>query len=285
LISNFLTFDIEEWYHANYDDVDINKYKSTNTNLENSVNRLLDICDKNNVKSTCFILGNLAKEKPNIVKNIYNQGHEVASHSFAHRLVYTMKPNEFQEDLRISCDILEQITGEKVLGFRAPSWSIKEEQLDWFYDILAEQGLIYSSSVYPAYTYLYGIENFPQYPHRPIVNGKEKQILEIPQSVTRVLGKDLGFAGGFYLRFFPKWFIKKTIENKNRDGKSIFLYLHPREIEKKQEKIELNMLENFIHYHGIKNCEKKLTSLVEIFSDSFIRMDEFVIDNSNKVGE
>jgi polysaccharide deacetylase family protein (PEP-CTERM system associated) len=276
MTNNFLTFDIEEWYHANYDDVDVNKYKGTKTSLENSVNQLLNICENNGVKSTCFILGNLAKEKPHIVKNIYNQGHEVASHSFAHKLVYTMKPSEFKEDLRISCDTLEQITGTKVLGFRAPSWSIKQEQLDWFYDILSEQGLIYSSSVYPAYTYLYGIENFPQYPHRPIVNGKEKSILEIPQSVTKVLGKDLGFAGGFYLRFFPKWFIKNIIKNKNTHGQSVFIYLHPREIELNQEKIDLKALENFIHYHGIKNCEKKLTSLVENFSSTFVRMDEFV---------
>lgn len=276
LTKNFLTFDIEEWYHANYEGVDINKYISKGTNLENSVNKLLDICEKNSVKSTCFILGNLAKEKPHIIKNIYERGHEIASHSFGHKLVYTMKAAEFKEDLRISCDILEQITGKEVLGFRAPSWSIKQEQLDWFYDILFEQGLIYSSSVYPAYTYLYGIKNFPQYPHNPVIHGKEKPILEIPQSVTQILGKELGFAGGFYLRFFPKWFIEKTIKNKNKNKNSVFIYLHPREIEKKQEKIELNMLENFIHYYGIKRCEKKLSSLIEVFSDSFIRMDEFV---------
>lgn len=278
MINNFLTFDIEEWYHANYDDVDVTKYKGINTNLESSVNQLLNICENNGVKSTCFILGNLAKEKPHIVKNIYNQGHEVASHSYAHRLVYTMKPNEFKEDLRISCDILEQITGDKVLGFRAPSWSIKQEQLDWFYDILLEQGLIYSSSVYPAHTYLYGINNFPQYPHNPIVNGKEKQILEIPQSVTKIFGKDLGFAGGFYLRFFHEWFIKNRIKNKNRQEQSVFVYLHPREIEINQEKINLKALENFIHYHGINNCERKLTNLIEYFSNSFIRMDKFVIE-------
>jgi len=275
LSNNFLTFDIEEWYHANYDDVDIQKYQNKASNLENSVDTLLGICKKNNVKSTCFILGSVAKEKPKMVKKIFDMGHEIASHSFAHKLVYTMKPNEFKEDLRISCDILEQITGKKVLGFRAPSWSIKQEQLEWFYDILAEQGLIYSSSVYPAYTYLYGIENFPQYPHKPIVDGNQKTILEIPQSVTKVLGKEVGFAGGFYLRFFPEWFIKSCIKNKNKNNQSVFIYLHPREIEKKQQKIDLKALENFIHYHGIENCEKKLTSLVEIFSDSFVRMDEY----------
>ena len=276
MTNNFLTFDIEEWYHANYDDVDVNRYRQNTTNLENSVNRLLSICEDNNVKSTCFILGSVAKEKPQIVKEIFNKGHEVASHSFAHKLVYTMTPSEFKEDLRISCDILEQITGTKILGFRAPSWSIKQEQLEWFYDVLSEQGLIYSSSVYPAHTYLYGIEDFPQYPHKPIINGEKKEILEIPQSVVKLLGKDLGFAGGFYLRFFPKWFIENRIKYNNNNNKSVFLYLHPREIEINQKKIELKMLEQFIHYYGINSCEKKLEKLVNAFNSTFIRMDEFV---------
>lgn len=136
--------------------------------------------------------------------------------------------------------------------------------------------LIYSPSVY---TYLYEIENFPQYPHRRIVNRNEKSIFEIPQSVTKVLEKDLDFTGGFYLRSFLKWFIKKIIKNKNIDRKSVFLYLHPRKIEKEQDKMELKMLKNFIHYHGIKNCEKKLTSLIENFSISFTRMDDFLKSN------
>lgn len=278
MVNNFLTFDIEEWYHANYEDIDIGKYNKKSSNLENSVNQLLNICENNDVKSTCFILGSVANAKPNIVKEIFNRGHEVASHGNAHKLVYTMTAKEFKEDLRISCDILEQITGAKVLGFRAPSWSIKEEQLEWFYDVLSEQGLKYSSSVYPAHTYLYGISDFPQYPHNPIVNGKQKKILEIPQSVVKILGKDLGFAGGFYLRFFPKWFILNRIKNKNKNKQSVFLYLHPREIELNQEKIKLKTLENFIHYHGINSCEKKLTDLVNDFSKTFMRMDEYAID-------
>lgn len=90
--------------------------------------------------------------------------------------------------------------------------------------------LIYSSFVYPVHSYWYGIENFPKYPHRRIVNQNEKSIFEIAQSVTKVLEKDLDFTGRFYLKFFLKWFIKKIIENKNIYGKSVFLYLHPRKI-------------------------------------------------------
>jgi polysaccharide deacetylase family protein (PEP-CTERM system associated) len=284
LINNFLTFDIEEWYHANYSDNLVDKYKNKETNLSDSILKMLDMCDKHNVKSTCFILGSVAKEKPQIVKDIFSRGHEVASHSFAHKLVYTMTPNEFKEDLKISCDILEQITGTKVLGFRAPSWSIKQEQLDWFYDILEEQGLIYSSSVYPAHTYLYGISDFPQHAHNPIVNGKQKLILEIPQSVIKVLNKDVGFAGGFYLRFFPEWFVDSMIMHKNKNNQEVFLYLHPREIEPDEEsmKIKLKFPENLIHYYGLNSVYNKLSNLTEKHSSSIITMQKFAIEYSKK---
>lgn len=274
-MNNFLTFDIEEWYHANYDSISTEQYKNTSTNLESNVDRLIDLCDTYNVKSTCFILGELADCKKQIVRKLHQAGHEIASHSYAHKLVYTMAPLEFKEDLKKSCDALEQITGEKVLGFRAPSWSVKKENLEWYYEILAEQGLIYSSSVYPSYTYLYGVPGFPQKPHFPIIQGRTMDILEIPQSVIGFGGKKVGFAGGFYLRFFPKWFIELMVRSKNYNGQPVFIYLHPREIDKNQEKLDLKGLEKFIHYHGINSCEKKLEKLINSFSSSFIKMDEF----------
>lgn len=275
MVSNFLTFDIEEWYHANYDSVSTEKHKNSSTNLESNIDRIIDLCAAHNVKSTCFVLGELADCKPRIVQKLHQAGHEIASHSYAHRLVYTMTPSEFKEDLRKSCDALEQITGEKILGFRAPSWSVKRENLEWFYEILAEQGLIYSSSVYPAYTYLYGIPGFSQKPHFPIIQGKQMGILEIPQSVIGFGEKKVGFAGGFYLRFFPKWFIEMMIKSKNNNAQPVFIYLHPREIDINQPVLKLKGLEKFIHYHGINSCENKLEGLIEEFSSTFLRMDEY----------
>lgn len=282
-MNNFLTFDIEEWYHANYDSISTEQYKNTTTNLESNVDKLIDLCGHYNVKSTCFILGELADSKPQIVRKLYQSGHEIASHSYAHKLVYTMTPLEFKQDLKKSCDALEQITGEKVLGFRAPSWSVKKENLEWFYEVLAEQGLMYSSSVYPAYTYLYGVPGFPQKPHFPVIQGRKMDILEIPQSVIGFGGKKVGFAGGFYLRFFPKWFIKKAIDLKNKDGYPVFIYLHPRELDINQEKLDLKGLEKFIHYHGINSCKKKLTNLIGNYRTTFSRIDEFLQNMDKKI--
>jgi len=176
MIPNFLTFDIEEWYNANYKSVDLSNYSGENTNLEKNVDRLLEICDEFGIKSTCFIVGEIAKNKPQIVKKIHDQGHEVASHSFNHRLVYQMKPGDFEKDLEISLDTLEQIIGEKVIGFRAPSWSVNKETLSWFYPILHKHGILYSSSVFPGKTFLYGVPGFPQKIHRPKVDDNTQDV-------------------------------------------------------------------------------------------------------------
>lgn len=270
-VNNFLTFDIEEWYHANYDSVVIDDHHPKETNLSSLVSRLIDICDEYNIKATFFVLGCVAKDKNDIVKKLFNSGHEIASHGFSHRLVYSMTPNEFKRDVQVSCDILEEITGKKVSGFRAPSWSVKKEQLSWYYDILGELGLSYSSSVYPGYTYLYGINDFPPYPHYPIVDNGKSSIIEIPQSVVEIFRRKIGFSGGFYLRLLPIYLVKRVMKKRS----NVFVYLHPREIDKNQEKLKLGIFENFIHYYGINSCEKKLISIIDSFSKTFTRMDEF----------
>lgn len=268
---NFLTFDIEEWFHANYDGIDPSAYDLQSTNLEANVDRLIDICAAYNVKATCFVLGDIAMHKPHVVKRLFESGHEIASHGSSHRLVYSMTPDEFHADIKTSSDRLEQITGSKVVGFRAPSWSLKPHTLKWFYEILAEERFIYSSSVYPAKHPLFGIPDFPRIPHYPL----SQNILEIPQSMMNLFGNSVGYAGGGFLRFFPTWLIKREIEIKNRRGEPVFIYLHPREIDIHQPRLELKGFDKFFHYHGIAGCEKKLVDLLKTFQPGFIRMDEY----------
>jgi polysaccharide deacetylase family protein (PEP-CTERM system associated) len=272
MVNNFLTFDIEEWYHANYDGVNLFEYDCSVTNLERNVDRLIEICDIYNVKSTCFILGDVAKTKPNIIKKLFDAGHEIASHGRSHKLIHPMTPAEFHADLITSKDQLEQIIGQKVVGFRAPSWSVRKETLPWFYEILAQEGFLYSSSVYPGKNSLFGIDNFPQIPHYP----SSYPILEIPQSVINIFGNHVGYAGGGYLRFFPTWLIKQVIRGKNREGKSVFIYLHPREIDVGGPKLKLGLVDGYFHYQGIVGVEKKLDVLLDNFQKSFLRMDRYV---------
>jgi polysaccharide deacetylase family protein (PEP-CTERM system associated) len=268
---NFLTFDIEEWFHANYDGIDSSSYDARTTDLEANVDRLIAICDAFQVKSTCFILGDVARDKPHIVRKLFAAGHEIASHGSSHKLIHPMTPDEFHADIQASSDLLEQIIGEKVVGFRAPSWSVKRDTLPWFYEILAHEGFLYSSSVYPAKNTLFGIPDFPDTPHYPTT----LPILEIPQSVMNLFGNRVGYAGGGYLRFFPTWLIKRVMRGKNREGKSLFIYLHPREIDIHQPKLKLGLLDGYFHYQGISGCEEKLGSLLAEFSSSFDRMDTY----------
>ncbi len=268
----FFTLDVEEWYHANYDNVEHGGYDPARTNLESNVDRLIDLCGQYNIKSTCFVLGSVAESKPRMVSKLHRAGHEIASHGYGHRLVYNMPPAEFEADLTRANDLLENITGEKVLGFRAPSWSVKEENLSWYYAVLEKLGFTYSSSVYPAQTFLYGIPGFPETAGYPVVEGKAAAIVEIPVPVVNLLGKKIGFSGGFYFRFFPGWFIKRCLRRKTAETDQTFIYLHPREIDTRQPRLSLPLLERFIHYWGIGACQEKLERVIETFAGNFVLM-------------
>ncbi len=282
MINNFITFDIEEWYYGNFQSGNFSTFENSKTNLENNVNKLIEICSKYNIKSTCFIVGKLAKKNRDIVKRLYNAGHEIASHSFFHKLIYQMSPEEFNKDLTLSCSVLEDITGEKIIGFRAPSWSVNKKIINWFYDILYENGIKYSSSVYPAKTYLFGVPDFPEKIHFPEISGKKKKVLEIPQSLITLFGKKIGFSGGFFLRLFPAWFINLHIINKNQANKNVFVYLHPHEIDKEKEgNLKLNFKEKTIFYFGRKSCEEKLNKILEKHRSSFITFKEYISSTFN----
>ena len=255
---NFLTFDIEEWYHVNYQGIDLSGYREKPTNLESLVDRLIDICGKHGVRTTCFILGDVGRQTPSIVKKLHAHGHEIASHGCAHESVYPMTPDQFGTDLQLSCDILENLTGEKVLGFRAPSFSIRRETLQWFYPALESLGLRYSSSVFPGKTFLYGIPDFPEHVHYPMVNGVTQKILEFPMPRIEFMGKQMGL----YIRLFPAWMIRRKILTDNQRGRPVILYVHPREIDVDQPRLPLQGFEKLIHYWGIHKCEDKLRALL-----------------------
>ena len=146
-VPNFLTFDIEEWYMGNYAGLDTSAFAGSPSRLEWEVDRLIGICSQRGIRATCFVVGRLAEEKPALVRRLHDAGHEIASHSYRHDLVHPMSPSSFREDLRRSIDVLQGITGNPILGFRAPSWSVRTPTLPWFYSALAEESIRYSSAV------------------------------------------------------------------------------------------------------------------------------------------
>jgi polysaccharide deacetylase family protein (PEP-CTERM system associated) len=257
-LRNFLTFDIEEWHHANYSGV-APAAAERETALESQVERLIELCAEHDVRTTCFVLGCIAQAKPSVVRKLHAAGHEIASHGCAHELVCTMGPARFAEDLRVSCALLEDITGERVSGFRAPSFSVTRETLAWYYDVLEEAGLAYSSSVFPGRTFLHGVPDFPARIHRPVVAGKRRGIVEFPVPVVRLAGWQIGL----YIRLFPAWAIARRIARENRAGNPVVLYVHPREIDPAQPRLPLRWPQSLIHYWGIRGCEAKLRALAE----------------------
>lgn len=266
-IINFLTFDIEEWYHANYKSVDCNDYKNSSSNLEHQIERLLILCNQYKVKATFFIVSSVAEKHPGSIKQISRQGHEIASHGHSHQLVYKMSPKKFKEDLKKSCSILENLTGKKILGFRAPSWSVNAKILPRFYQILEVVGLKYSSSVFPIKTYLFGIPDFPPKIHRPVTN-----VLEFPASIITIpfLNKNIGFSGGAFFRFIPYPILKNLIARNNNQKIPVIIYLHPREIDINQPRLNLSFKEKLIHYYGVTGCYNKLENCIKDFSTTFI---------------
>ena len=261
---NVLTFDIEDWFHANYDHVNLDESRSKGSNFRANVDALLQLCRENGAKATFFVLGSIGEDYPDVVQAIAAEGHDVACHGYKHQLAYKQTIEEFKADVRKSVDILEKITGTKIIGYRAPSWSIVEKNFHYL-EALEELGMKYDASIFPVKTFLYGIPTAPTEIYKPRVNGRELNLYEVPMSVMKLLGKNMGYSGGFYFRLFPKWLIKRAIRSANRQGQSSIVYLHPREIDATERRLILPYKESFIQYYNVNGNKVKLQDIMSTF--------------------
>jgi polysaccharide deacetylase family protein (PEP-CTERM system associated) len=261
---NLLTFDIEEWFHANYAGANPAGGRGRPSRFPAQVDALLALCADTGAKATFFVLGTVGEDHPAVVRAIAGAGHEIASHGYGHQLAYRQTCEEFRADVRRSLTILEDLTGSRVLGYRAPSWSIVEENRHYL-AVLEELGLKYDASIFPVKTFLYGIPDAPTRIHRPRVNGRQLDLWEVPMSVTRLAGRNIGYSGGFYLRLFPRPLIKHAVRAANRRGESAIIYLHPREIDPAEERLSLPCKEAFIHYHNLGATKAKLADILRTF--------------------
>ncbi len=263
-MKNILTIDLEEWFHANYHDDVFDNQKSYAVRIVQNTERLLTLFDQYNAQATFFVLGYVAEKHPKLIRNIAAAGHEIASHGYAHQLIYKQTPSEFKEDVSQAKQLVEDIIGTSVKGYRAPSWSITPRSL-WAWEILQDLGFVYDASVFPIETYLYGLPTAPRFPYNPIYKDKTLQLLEVPSSTVRVLNKNIPFAGGFYFRALPYPVIAQCIKTVNKEGQPAIVYLHPREIDPGQPRLTLSSKERLIHYYGINGCEQKLIRVLKKF--------------------
>jgi polysaccharide deacetylase family protein (PEP-CTERM system associated) len=267
-VLNALTVDLEDWYHS-VTSLGPADWQRLEDRLLAPSQRLLDLLDRHHVRATFFVLGVVAERHPDLVREIHRRGHEIASHGHAHRLVYELTPDDFRADLRRSLEILEGITGEPVLGFRAAYWTITERSR-WAIDILAEEGLAYDSSIYPIRTYLYGIPGTPPAPH-VIREAAGRRLYEVPPSTVGVLGQRLPVGGGFYMRAFPGALLAWGIARLNRQGTPAVVYIHPPEFDRDKPRLALPLRERVLHYHGLGTVEPKLELLLRRFAFAPVR--------------
>jgi polysaccharide deacetylase family protein (PEP-CTERM system associated) len=221
--------------------------------------RLLDLFDAHGVKATFFILGWVAERHRGLVKEIHARGHEVAAHSYWHRLVFEMTPTELRADLRRVRDLLEDLTGARVVGYRAPTYSITRSAL-WAHALLAEEGFEYSSSIFPVKHDRYGIDDWPRGPRKMCISGRV--LWEVPPTTLKFLGRNWPIAGGGYLRLFPARALARAIAHVvDREGLPAFLYVHPWEIDPEIPRYRQSPLRDFRGYVGLGSTFEKLALL------------------------
>jgi len=266
---NFLTIDVEDYYQVNALSGVIRpeQWAAIEPRVEQSTKRLLELLAEVGCKATFFVLGWVAERFPSLVKAIDREGHEVASHGYQHQLATGLSREQFQEDVRKSKEILEGIIGKPVVGYRAPTYSITEDNL-WALNVLAEEGYKYDSSIFPIHHDSYGIPSAPRTPFKVDVEGtKSGEILEIPISTVRILGQNLPIAGGGYFRILPYSVVRWGLKKINREEGPFVFYIHPWEIDPDQPRVKgLSWRSRFRHYTNLRRTESKFVKLLSEFS-------------------
>lgn len=266
-MKNILSFDVEEYFQVSglQAAVSRNDWSRYPSRVEQNTQKVLDVLSRNNVRATFFVLGWIAEKYPTLIKQIAEQGHETACHGWDHRLAYNMTVEEFALDVAQTVNLLQDITGEEVIGYRAPSFSIGLADIDKF-KALAELGLKYDSSIFPIRHFRYG--RAQKAPIGPFdIKENDRLILkEFPMSVVNFLGKRIPAGGGGYFRLYPDFFIRRNFRKVNSEGRPLIIYLHPWEFDPDQPRIKKAGLGNtFRHYHNLRKTRAKLEIVLQEF--------------------
>jgi polysaccharide deacetylase family protein (PEP-CTERM system associated) len=264
LISHFFTVDVEEYFHVNAFEPWIARsdWSQWPLRLPVILPTLLDLLDRYEARGTFFVLGWVADHMPAVVRSIASRGHEVASHGYWHRRVNTLSPAEFAEELRMSKQSLESITGVPVLGYRAPSFSLVPGT-EWAFDVLLAEGYRYDSSIFPVRRRGYGYPGAPADPY--LVRRGDGTIAEYPLATTRVGRVRLPAAGGGYLRHLPFAFIRRAFANAVTDHRPATFYIHPWELDPDQPRVPVSLPTRLRHYRGLGNARARVERLLHEF--------------------
>jgi polysaccharide deacetylase family protein (PEP-CTERM system associated) len=259
------SIDVEDWFHINGapGEPDCAQWDEFPSHVSRNFRALLELLAVRRVRATCFFLGWVAEKFPELVREARDQGHEIASHGYAHRLVHRQTPSEFLDDIRKARAILEDVSGMPVVGYRAPSFSVTAAT-PWFFDQLAEAGYRFDSSVFPAPRQNGGLQTDQLAPNT--IKAKSGAIEEFPVSVTPLLGRPMCFFGGGYLRLFPYRMIKSMAKRVIGEGRPVIFYIHPREIDPQHPRLPMEPLRSFKCHVNLHTTRPKIERLLNDFS-------------------
>ena len=261
---NYLTIDVEDYFQVAAFEKIIHptQWHSYPSRVERNTKKILEIFDTHKVKATFFIVGWTAEQYPSMVREIINHGHQIACHSYSHQKIYHQTPEEFRQDTRLAKDILEDITGRPITGYRAPTYSITKKSL-WALDILEELGFKWDSSIFPILHDNYGIPDAPRLAYKL----PNHDLIEYPITTTLFWGRKVPVAGGGYFRILPYWFTKMALKKINQQEKQPFIfYLHPWEVDPDQPRVShAGWKSRFRHYHNLNKTEERLHRLLKEF--------------------
>ena len=263
---NAMTIDVEDYFHVSVFDgiVPRHRWNELESRVCANTDRLLALFAERQTHCTFFVLGWVGERFPALVRRIAEEGHEIASHGYAHRLIYDQTPDAFREDVRRAKGALEAAAGCTVLGFRAPSYSVTPKTL-WALDILVEEGYRYDASIFPIRHDRYGISASPRHPY--VVERSAGQLVEVPASTARVGPINLPIAGGGYFRILPYAWTRWGIARLNRkERRPAIFYLHPWEIDPGQPLLRAGLLSSFRHYRNLHKTEARLRQLMTDFA-------------------
>ena len=281
-ICHIMSVDVEDYFQveAFTESVVVDSWGSWPSRVVANTQRALDLLDQHNVKATFFFLGWVAHRFPALVRDAATRGHEIACHSYWHRAIYKLSPEEFREDTRLAKDVIEQASGVALKGYRAPTWSITRKSL-WAPRILAEAGFLYDSSVYPIRHDLYGIPGAERVPY--ILDcGDNLKLREYPPATLSVGGFTLPAAGGGYLRLFPMAFTHLAFREAENNGRAVVVYFHPWELDPKQPRVRAKLRSRFRHYTNLGRMRGRLGQLMSRYR--FQRFADVVhLENRNAI--
>ncbi|WP_338468546.1 DUF3473 domain-containing protein [Novosphingobium sp. ZN18A2] len=269
---NGLSVDVEDWFQVGAFEKVIERgdWDGLVPRVEANCSAILEMFANAGVKGTFFTLGWVAKRHPAMMRAIADAGHEIASHGWDHARVFTLDPQRFARDISETRKVLEDITGQKVCGYRAPSFSI-DARTPWAHEVLAEQGYVYSSSVAPIVHDHYGWREAPRFAFRPVAGS---DLIEIPVTTAELAGRRIAAGGGGFFRVLPYGVSRWAIRQVNaRDGRPAVFYFHPWEIDPGQPRVANAPLRSRLrHYTNLDRMQAKLSQLIGDFR--WGRMDE-----------